>query len=461
MTDPLASLRARIDAAKAKAADSGIPYCPHKPTPPQARFLALETFEALYGGAAGGGKSDCLLMDHLRWCDRPGYSGLILRRTLPDLALPGAIMDRAKSWLVGRPGVTWNEIGKVFRFSSGARLQFGFCETPNDVYRYQGSEFHRVSIDELTQWPEAPYRYLMSRIRRKAGDTIPLAMRAATNPGGIGHAWVKRRFVSPGDPSRAFVPAKLTDNPHLNAEEYERNLALLDEVTRAQLRDGQWIDSGEGLVYRFERNRNLVDDLPETAGWHPVLGVDLGASEIKPTTAFALTFWHEDHPQTVVVKGWAEAGLIPSTIAERIQAVIALYPECRVVMDIGALGAGYANEMRVRHRIPVEPAEKQNKLGFRKLLNGALERSEVLLFAPECVMLVEELEALQWAAGGLDNDKSQPNHCSDALLYAWRAAQSWRAAWIRQPEELSEEQAWERRIKDRYEKAKRDPLASW
>ena len=250
MSDPLTSLRARIEAQRAKQAGDGIPYCPHRPTPPQARFLELDTLEALYGGAAGGGKSDCLLMDMLRWCDRPGFHGLVLRRTLPDLALPGAIMDRAKSWLAGRQDVRWSEVGKVFTFGSGARLQFGFCETPADVYRYQGAEFHRIAIDELTQWPEQPYRYLLSRLRRRTGDTTPLGMRAATNPGGIGHGWVKRRFVAPGDPSRAFVPARLDDNPHLNREEYTKSLMNLDPVTRAQLLSGDWEAYEGGMFHR-------------------------------------------------------------------------------------------------------------------------------------------------------------------------------------------------------------------
>lgn len=461
MSEALASLRARLDAAKAKAADTGIPFCPHKPTPPQARFVALTEREAFYGGAAGGGKSDCLLMDHLRWVERPRYSGIILRRTLPDLALPGAIMDRAKSWLIPQ-GVKWNEVGKAFTFPSGARLQFGFCETHADVFRYQGAEFHRISVDELTQWQEPTYRYLLSRLRRSVGDDIPLAMRGAGNPGGIGHAWVKRRFVAPGDPSRPFVPAKLSDNPHLNAAEYAANLDLLDEVTRLQLRDGVWVDSGEGLVYRFSQDRNATHQLPpQEVDWRVVLSVDLGSSEVKPTTAFALCLWHETVPEVYVVRAWAEAGLIPSTIAERIHEVLGLYPEARVVMDIGALGSGYAQEMRMRHRIPVEPAEKQNKLGFRKLINGAFERAEILVFAPECAMLVEELEALQWAPGGLDNDKSQPNHCTDALLYGWRACQSWRAAYHEPPKRLTEEQAWAARVKAKHEARKRDPLLGW
>lgn len=455
----VAALRDRLERQRAARQAGPIPFCPHTPTPAQARFLEADAKEVLYGGAAGGGKSECLLMDQLRFCERPGFHGLILRRTLPDLALPGAIMDRAKAWLIPR-GVGWNDKAKLFVFKSGARLQFGYCETANDVYRYQGAEFHRISIDELTQWQEAHYLYLLSRLRRKAGDDIEIGMRAGTNPGGVGHAWVKRRWIKPGGDGRMFVPAKIEDNPHLNREEYEQTLSLLDGVTRAQLRDGEWIDSGEGLVYKYARGRNSIDSLPDLSRWHPILAVDLGSSESTPTTAFAFMMWHEDDPRVVVVRCWAEAGLIPATIAERVKSVVADHPECRVIVDIGALGAGYANEMRSRYRIPVEPAEKANKLGFRKLLNGALERAEVVL-TDECPGLVEELESLPWAKGGLDNVKGRANHHTDALLYGWRAAQSWRAAFKQEQEEQTEEQRWQERIKARHQAAKRDPFANW
>ena len=464
MSDALASLRERITRARAKV--TGVPYCPETPSPRQRQFLAIESDDALYGGAAGGGKSSALLMDQLRFVSRSGFAGLILRRTMTDLALPGNIMDRAKQWLLphAAAGVKWNAVEKVFTFPTDglpARLQFGYCEADTDVYRYQGSNFHRVGIDELTQWNEIPAKYLKSRIRRGARDAIPLAFRAATNPGGRGHKWVKHDYVDPGDPSRPFVPAKASENPGLDVDAYEKQLAKLDALTRSQLLDGMWVDDTSGLVYSFSRHRNTVQELPAVDGWHAVLAVDLGASEHKPTTAFAISLWHETDPRVLVVRSWAEAGMIPSTIAETVRGVQELYPGVRIVMDIGALGAGYANEMRQRYRLPIEAAEKQNKLGYRKLLNGAFERNEVVLLAPECAMLIDELESLVWDEKGLDNDKTQPNHCTDALLYSWRCAQSWRAAYVKPAENLTEEQQWQRRIIEKHQASKRDPFASW
>jgi len=128
-------------------------YCPHDPTPKQAEFLALDCLEALYGGAAGGGKTDALLMAALQHVHVPGYAALLLRRTYADLALPGAIMDRAKSWL--RPkGIHWDEKNKRFTFPSGATLTFGYLDTEQDRYRYQGAELQFIGFDELTQFPE-------------------------------------------------------------------------------------------------------------------------------------------------------------------------------------------------------------------------------------------------------------------------------------------------------------------
>ena len=415
---------------------------------------AIDQHVALHGGAAGGGKSDALLMAALRDVASPTYAALILRRTLPDLALPGAIMDRAKQWLIPRGDVAWNEQQKRFTFPSGARLQFGFCETPADVYRYQGAEFHFVGVDELTQWPESSYTYLLSRIRRRASDRTPLRARSAGNPGGVGHRWVKRRFVQPGAETRPFIPAKIADNPHLNAE-YMAQLELLDETTRRQLRDGLWIEDGVGLVYQFNAERNLVMESPELDGWRTVVAVDLGSSEIKKTTAFAVVQWREDRRIAYVTRAWAESGLTPTTIAERIMALTERHPEARVVMDVGALGAGYAAEMRARFGLDIIPAQKRDKLGFRKLLNGALERGELVIEAATCTDLVAEIEVLEWDKSGLDANPAMADHCTDALLYGWREAQSWLAAFVKHDPPLDEEQAAYQRERERWAERKR------
>ncbi|MCI0662607.1 MAG: terminase family protein [Acidobacteria bacterium] len=237
-------------------------YCPHEPSDRQKLFLDLSYTEAFYGGAAGGGKSDALLMAALQYADVPGYSALILRRTFADLSKPGALMDRAHEWLRGS-GARWNEQKKQWRFPSGSVLAFGYLDNETDVYQFQSAEYQFCAFDELTQFTDRQYTYLFSRLRRLSGSDVPIRMRSASNPGGIGAAWVQERFI-PDDwtpeqgtkvqvidkNGRAFVPARLVDNPAIDQQSYEKSLENLDEVTRAQLLEGDWQIRPRGNVYK-------------------------------------------------------------------------------------------------------------------------------------------------------------------------------------------------------------------
>ncbi|MGB9866728.1 MAG: phage terminase large subunit [Bacillota bacterium] len=241
--------------------------------------MLLPHLEALYGGAAGGGKSEALLMAALQYVDVPGYSAILFRRTYTDLSLPNALMDRAHQWLDGTDA-KWNEREKTWHFPSGATLSFGYLETENDKYRYQSAEFQFIGFDELTQFTESQYRYLFSRLRRLKNSRVPLRIRAASNPGGIGHEWVKQRFIIEGERyGRPFIPARLEDNPYLDAEEYEKSLANLDPVTREQLLNGDWSARQSGSMFRREWFE-IVDTAP--AGIRRVRYWDLAATDAGP-----------------------------------------------------------------------------------------------------------------------------------------------------------------------------------
>lgn len=175
-----------------------------------------------------------------QYVDVPGYKALLLRRSYPELSQPGGLMDRAQEWFAGR-GPLWNEQKHRWTFPSGAVLEFGYLQRSTDRYRYQGAEFDFIGFDELTHFAEADYLYLFSRLRRRSDSQIPPRMRAASNPGGKGHRWVKDRFIDGQlPPDRRFIPAKLSDNPGVDQESYRRNLEELDPQTRAQLLDGNW-----------------------------------------------------------------------------------------------------------------------------------------------------------------------------------------------------------------------------
>lgn len=221
------------------------------------------------------------------FADVPGYAALLLRRTYSDLSLPGALMDRAHDWL-GPTAARWHDREKTWTFPSGATLTFGYLEGSRDHYRYQGAEFQRIGFDELTQFKEDQYRYLRSRLRRTQGMPVQPGVRSASNPGGEGHEWVYEHFVVGEHEDRRFVPATLDENPHLDAEEYERSLEELDDTTKAQLRHGLWVTDPRGKPFKrehFRRNRFDPENPPTAAARVISLDTAVKAKEGSDYTA--------------------------------------------------------------------------------------------------------------------------------------------------------------------------------
>jgi predicted phage terminase large subunit-like protein len=238
-------------------------YIPHVPTAKQSAFMLLDNKEAFYGGAAGGGKSDCLLMSGLQYVDVKGYAGIIFRKNYSDLVKPGALIDRSKEWLFKFNDVRWVEKEKKFEFlrkygphtEVWSILQFGYLETDNDRFNYQGGEYQFIGFDELTHISEVCYTYMFSRLRKLKNVKIPLRVRSASNPPDDDQGqWVYDRFVNPEKRRKEtiFIPAGLDDNPFLDKEAYIEALNELDPVTRARLKDGLWTVVRKGNQFRRE-----------------------------------------------------------------------------------------------------------------------------------------------------------------------------------------------------------------
>ena len=239
----------------------------------QTRFLAHRAKRALYGGAAGGGKSAALMACPLRWIGNPNYRGLYLRREASYL---GDAIDKTRRLYPDLGGVLTQGHRIVWKFPGGAELWMNHCAHVSDVSNYDSFEFSEVLFDELTHFEEPMFVGICARLRG-TDPTLPYWSRAATNPGGVGHEWVKRRWgawldgkhpaparegetrwmlrgreVPEGTPratSYTFIPALLDDNPKVSPD-YIAELEELDPVRRAQLVNGDWDAAyGEGKLF--------------------------------------------------------------------------------------------------------------------------------------------------------------------------------------------------------------------
>ena len=243
---------------------------------PQTDFLSAGEREVLYGGSAGGGKSYAMLADPVRYFNNPNFRGLLVRRTTEELRELISVSKQLYPRAI--PDIKFLERDKTWVAPSGATLWLSYLDRDDDVTRYQGQAFSWIGFDELTQW-STPYAWNYLRSRLRTSDTsLPIYMRATTNPGGPGHQWVKKMFVDPapygssfwatdidtgkplmwpkghskeGEPlfKRRFIPATLFDNPYLSEDGvYEANLLSLPESQRKQLLEGNW-DVSEGSAF--------------------------------------------------------------------------------------------------------------------------------------------------------------------------------------------------------------------
>lgn len=290
-----------------------------KRTPRQQAFMEATATEVLFGGAAGGGKSHGQLLDAFIYAMKyAGSKQLILRRTYADL---DKSLIRSAQALYPRQYFTYNGSSHTGRFVNGSVIDFGYCATESDVFQYQSAEYDVIRFDELTHFTEFQYVYLISRLR--GVNNFPKQVKSSTNPGNVGHAWVKARFIDPAPPetlietpsgTRVFIPSKVDDNKYLmeSDPEYKKRLMALPEAQRRALLEGDW-NIFEGQYFsEFRQDVHVIDPFQIPKEWRRYRAFDYGLDR------FACLWCAVSSDRDVFVyKEFCESDLIISEAAKK------------------------------------------------------------------------------------------------------------------------------------------------
>lgn len=429
------------------------------PTPKQHEFHEATEFDLLFGGSAGGGKSRALTAHAIRECVRyPGLRVGAFRRSYPELK-ESLIAELANLDYASSLGATWNGTEYELRFPNGSIIMFRYAESVKDASRRQGGQYQLLIFDERTLTPPDVCSFLESRLRSGRADIPVLGIRSSTNPGGPGHGAVKSRYIQPtnygadvvtDDRGRTvrFIPSKLADNPHVNAE-YAQDLAALPEKLKAAFLDGNW-DVFAGMMFpELQRDRHVIEPITLPASWRRYTAVDWGY-----TAPWAVLWAAEDEDGRI----WAYRELYQTGVGEAEQARRILDAETATER----IGARFADDAMWATRGDAKPiasvyAEEgvhltQAGKGAGSRVNGWQRVHSYLAEAPACphhraqgwetcpklhifstcTDLYRELSSLPHATKGdpEDADTTADDHLSDALRYLLVNLGTGAQAWI-------------------------------
>ena len=289
-------------------------------TKKQKTFLSAGAFEVLYGGAAGGGKSYGQMLDAFVYALKyPRSKQIIFRRTYAELEKS---LIRTALSLYPRELFTYQKSVHTGTFINGSLIDFAYCDSEDDVYRYQSAEYDVIRFDELTHFTESMYVYLISRCR--GTNCYPKQIKSTTNPGGVGHSWVKSRFIDIGAPqkehrvgetTRVFIPATVYENKFLmeSDPDYVKRLKALDSRDRRALLEGEW-ELSEGRYFTdFDKSLHVCEPMA-LYDVNYYIAIDYGLDMLA---AYKIAV--DKNARCFVVDEVYQSGLIVSKAAERIK----------------------------------------------------------------------------------------------------------------------------------------------
>jgi hypothetical protein len=409
----------------------------YKAFPRQEQFHKSRAKYRLFGGAAGPGKTKALLWEAIRQArDVPGSDSLLLRRTYPELE--SSLLAYFRRDVPRKFYKSYNESKHVVTWLNGSTTRFGYCRNENDVYQYQGAEFLFIGLDELTHFTLKQWQFLTSRNRCPVPKSFA-CMAGASNPGNIGHAWVKALCVDHVPPpgfERAelydardydFVRAKLADNPiYANDAAYHRTLEALPEHLRRAFLEGDWnVFAGQYFdVFEFGRHTVRAEELRLEPWWPRWISVDWGfqhpsavywhcavpayrnsKSETRKATlgspSFDFRFSGSDtealgEPRIVTYREFVQSGLSPRMLAqgiaersgrERISDVF-LSPDAFAHRTSEASIAEQLGEVLTAYGLPRPAPADDDRIGGWQLMYQLLE-SDSWLITDNCAKLID------------------------------------------------------------------------
>ncbi len=373
-------------------------------------------------------------MGALQYVDCPNYHALILRRSFQQLAKPGSLLDLSKEWLMpwrAKGEVHWSGQYNRWTFPSGASLTFGHMENDDSVYLYQGPAFLYVAYDELTQFTEWQYRYLFSRLRKGSESELPVRMRAASNPGGLGHQWVKDRFIRFRPPGRIFIRAYIADNPSLNREDYIESLKELDPITKAQMLAGDW-DAFQGgrfsakwfMAYKFKATEDryyLEGRDPQgyqTCDCWRFITVDPACSEKETADYTAIGVWQVTRENDLMLLEMIRKRLAIDRIVPEIAQACGKWGPDWVAIEASSFQWAIVNAAKRHPDIPsVRGIEPEGKGKLARATPAIIRAGAGQIFLPEHASWVEDFvaECVQFTG---DPKEDAHDDQVDCLAYA-------------------------------------------